>query len=85
MREQFAHAVGVRANSETSSSWASRNKPERRPIVDVVIVVGDLIGEVGDLRFERRLAAAGENAPEFAEFCARSPRTMLRILRAPRR
>jgi hypothetical protein len=32
-------------------------------VVDVVVVVGDLVGQIGDLRFERRLPACRKRSP----------------------
>ena len=44
-----------RANSAHLAQVVERDQPGAQAVVDVVVVVGDLVGEVGDLRFERRL------------------------------
>ncbi len=44
-----------------------RDEARAQAVVDVVVVVGDGVGEVRDLRLEARLAALDEAPPELAE------------------
>jgi len=48
-----------------------------QPVVDVVIVVGDLIGQVGNLRLETRLLASDEALPDLAELARLAQRAVL--------
>ena len=50
------------------------DQPGPHTIVEVVIVVGDLVGQVGDLRFEPGLSALQKASPSSpsAAHCARS-------------
>ena len=51
---------------------AKLDQARAQPIVDVVVVISDRIGEIGDLCFEARLAFVDEAFAEFAEFaCVR--------------
>jgi hypothetical protein len=53
-----------------------RDELRSQPIVKIVIVVRDLIGDVGDLRLKRRLLAFDETLTEFAELARIVERTM---------
>jgi len=46
-------------------------------VVDIVVVVGDLIGKVGDLRLEPRLAPVDESLAELAKLAGVAQRTVL--------
>jgi hypothetical protein len=59
---------------------AQRGKVEQLradTVVNVVIVVGDLVGEVGDLRLEPGLAALDEALAELAELARVAQRAVL--------
>ena len=53
-RDAFADATRVCSSKNgTSRSCSSVDQAGAQAVVEIVIVVGDLVGEVGDLRFER--------------------------------
>ena len=66
---------GIRLQHGRSVAFEDRDLAElleleqagAQPVVDVVVVVGDLVGEVGDLRFERRPAFLEEALADVAE------------------
>ena len=54
-----------------------RDEAGAQAVVDIVIVIGDLIGHIRDLRFERRLPASEKALAEIAEPARVFTRTML--------
>ena len=68
-----------RSNSGTSRELLERDQPGAHAVVDVVGVVGDLVGQVAQLRLQARLRAVQEaprhaarlRAPRAARRCAR--------------
>jgi hypothetical protein len=54
-----------------------REQTGAQAIVDVVVVVGDLVGEIGELRFERRLPPLYETLANIAQSASIRQRTML--------
>ena len=61
----------ARRNSGTCRKLLERDQAGAQAVVEIVVVVGDLVGEIGDLRFERRLPALDEALAQLAELRAR--------------
>ena len=56
-----------------------REQSGAQPVVDIVIVVGDLVGNVGQLRLEARLLALDEPPPNSPSSRALSSEQCLRM------
>ncbi|CAM5186495.1 hypothetical protein CDEF62S_02583 [Castellaniella defragrans] len=52
------------------------DQPGAHPIVHIVIVVSDLIGQIGDLGFQRRLRTLQEALAHIAQRARMAPRAM---------
>ncbi len=61
----------------TSTSSSSVDQAGAQAVVDVVVVVGDLVGEVRDLRLEARLPALEETLAQLAELARVVERAVL--------
>ena len=62
-----AHLFVLAAEHAAAAQVLDRDQPGADAVVDVVVVVGDLVGEVGQLRLETGLQALQEPLAEFAE------------------
>ena len=61
------HRVVLAREQRHAAQLLERHQAGAQAVVDVVVVVGDGVGEVRDLRLEARLAALDEALPELAE------------------
>jgi hypothetical protein len=53
----FPGDCGVTRKEADFAELLERDQPRAQAVIDVVIVVGDLVGKVADLRFQRGLRA----------------------------
>ena len=72
-----------RANRRDAAQLVERDQAGAQPVVDVVVVVGDLVGEVRDLRLEPGCVRSRKRCPTLAELRARCAREQ--CLRMPSR
>ena len=67
------------AKNGSALELLERDEPRAQAVVDVVVVVGDLVGDVRELRLEARLAALEEAATDVAELARVLERAVLRV------
>ena len=70
MRLQHRFHV-AREDRDTRRAARASSRPGAQAVVDVVVVVGDLVGEVGELRLERGLPPPEEALADVAQLRAR--------------
>ena len=76
-RELRAHLARVAREQRDILQLGQLQQARAQPVVDVVVVVGDLVGEVGDLRLEAWLALLQEALADLAEPAGVLDRTVL--------
>ncbi len=72
-----AHELELAAEHATAAQVLDRDQPGTNAVVDVVVVVGDLVGKVRQLRLEARLQPLQEALAEFAELAGIGRRAVL--------
>ena len=71
------HRIVLAREQRHAASSLERDQSGAQAVVHVVVVVGDRVREIGDLRLEARLPALEEALPEIAELARVRERAML--------
>ncbi len=77
LRKLRAHLARVAREQRNILQLGQLQQARAQPVVDVVVVVGDLVGEVGDLRLEARLALLQEALADVTQLAGVLERTVL--------
>ena len=73
----LAHLRQVAGENPDLAQLFQRDQSGAQAVVDIVVVVGDLVRQIGDLRFERRLLLAEKTLADHAELLGIGKRAVL--------
>jgi hypothetical protein len=76
VRVKGTHGLVLFLKESDGGECLDGDQPGTQAIVDIVAVIGNFIGEVGQLCFQRRLLFFDKPAPEIAQFSSILERTM---------
>src|SRR5882672_8097941 len=77
LRKKLSHDGGVTHKQGNLIELCQAQQPRAQAVIDVVVVVRDLVGEICDLRFERRLVTRDKTLAKFAQLACVLKRAML--------